>query len=164
MIPTTKSVWALLGGVLLLIGPLTMQAGDVTLASDKPNIPEVREAGGKQGEGLPCNIPPGQNIAHAEQESKLASRLITGEVVQMDGNNFVVKEESGKEVRFQATQRTQKPPITQGDRISVSLDNESQALWIRANRGTSPRTEHASSDCNPNEEPSDKLIKQSKDK
>ena len=93
---------------------------------------------------------PGQNAAQAEQAAKLASHLVTGELVKMDGKNFVVKEENGKEVRFQLTERTRKTPISPGDRISASLDNQNHALWIRANGGTSPRTEHASTDCNPN--------------
>ena len=92
------------------------------------------------------------------------SWLVNGELAQTDGNSFVIREEGGKEVHFQAIRRTQKTPVIPGDRISVSLDNESHALWIRANRGTSPRTEDASADCNPNEEPSEKLMNEFKDK
>lgn len=175
MISTSNIIRVSLGGMLSILGLLSLSLGDVasaadqnksaqSSATDQNKAAQIREAGGTEGEGLPCNIPPGQNDAQAEQAANLASRLITGELVQMEGKNFVVKEEGGKEVRFQLTDRTRKTPVSPGDRISVSLDNKNHALWIRANRGTDKRTEHASADCNPNEEPSEKLLKHSKGK
>lgn len=80
--------------------------------------------------------------------------------MQIDGENFLVKEKNGKEVRFQVTKTTEKPPIQQGDRISVSVDSQNRALWIRGNRATDRRAEHVSADCNPTEEVSSEALKQ----
>ncbi len=164
MIETAKiaRVWS--AGMVLLFGLFIMETGGVASAAEQDKTAKAREAGGTEGQGLPCEISPGQNRAQAEQNANLASRVITGELIKMDGTDFVVKEESGKEVHFQLTERTRKTPVNKGDRISVDLDNHDNALWIKANRGTTPRTEHASADCNPTEEPSDKLMKKSKGK
>lgn len=157
---TSKSVRVLAAGILLFLGLFTMpQVIDIASAADQNKGAQDKKAKntgsegkgiGKASEGLPCEVPPGQNVTHAEQDAKMASRLITGELIRVDGENYVVKEESGKEVRFQTTERTEVTPINQGDRISASVDNKNNALWIRANRGTDRRTEHASADCNPN--------------
>jgi hypothetical protein len=173
MISAAKIIRLSLGGMLSTLGLLTLSLGDVASAADQTTpaqssatdqnkAAQIREAGGKKGQGLPCDISPGQNLAQAEQNADRTSRLVTGELVQTDGKNFVVKEEGGKEVRLQLTDRTRKTPVNPGDQISVSIDDKNQALWIRANRGTDKRTEHASADCNPTEEPSDKLMKKSK--
>jgi hypothetical protein len=100
---------------------------------------------------IPCEIPSGQNAMQAEQDAMRESHIVFGEVVRVDGATYVVKEEGGKEVRLQADEKTEKPPIRQGDHISANVDKNNHALWIRANRGTDRRTEHASADCNPKE-------------
>lgn len=155
-----KAVRVSAGGILLFFGLFTMsQVTDIALAADQNKETQdkkIQNKGsdnkgiGKSSEGLPCEIPPGQNVTHAEQDARLASRLVTGELIKVDRENYVVKEESGKEVRFQTTERTEVTPVNEGDRISASIDNKNHALWIRANRGTDRRTEHASADCNPN--------------
>ncbi len=139
----------LVGGTLVFIFN-TPQVGDVASAADQTKGTQSKGAPGQGAEGLPCDIPHGQNATHAEQDAKRGGHMIFGEVMRVDGENYVVKEEGGKEVRFKTTERTEKTPINQGDRISASVDNQNQALWIRANRGTDRRTEHASADCNPN--------------
>ncbi|UVT17409.1 MAG: hypothetical protein H8K04_07690 [Nitrospira sp.] len=85
----------------------------------------------------------------AEQSAMRGSHLISGEVVRVEGPTYVLKDESGKEVSVQTDEATEKSPINQGDRISANVDTQNHALWIRANRGTDRRTEHASADCNP---------------
>jgi ATP-dependent 26S proteasome regulatory subunit len=149
---TRDSIRVSLSAVLLLLGSLTvLQIGGVVSAAEEPK---------DKTKGLPCDIPAGQNAAHAEQDTMQKSRLVTGEVMQIDGENFVMKEPNGKEVRFQITERTEKPPIQQGDRISVSVDSQNRALWIRGNRSTDRRAEHVSADCDPTEEVSSKALKQ----
>jgi ATP-dependent 26S proteasome regulatory subunit len=149
---TTNSVRRPLGGVLLLLGLFTvLQMGDVVSAAEEPK---------NKTDGLPCEIPAGQNAAHAEQDAKQKSSLVTGEVMQIDGEHFVVKDKNGKEVRFQVTATTEKPPVQQGDRISVSVDSQNRALWIRGNRATDRRAEHVSADCNPTEDVSSEALKQ----
>lgn len=155
----------LVGGMLVLLFNIP-QTADLAFAADQhkdAKDQKVQNKGtGAKGKGandqskstelerLPCVVPSGTNVANAEQDAKLTSRLITGELVRIDGNNYLVKDESGKEVRFQTTERTEVTPVNEGDRISVAINNQSQASWIRANRGTDRRTEHASADCNPN--------------
>lgn len=97
----------------------------------------------------PCEVPHGQNALRAEQDATRVSHLISGEVSRVDGTTYVLKDESGKEVNLQIDEKTEKPPINQGDRVSANVDNQNHALWIRANRGTDRRTEHVSADCNP---------------
>ncbi|QPD04543.1 MAG: hypothetical protein Nkreftii_002317 [Candidatus Nitrospira kreftii] len=149
---TTKSIRRPLGAVWLLSGLFTvLQMGDVISAAEEPKNKTI---------ALPCDIPAGQNAAHAEQDANQQSRLVTGEVTQIDGENFVMKEKNGKEVRFQVTETTEKSPIQKGDRISVSVDSQNRALWIRGNRATDRRAEHVSADCNPTEEVSSEALKQ----
>src|SRR5690349_23501912 len=92
----------LFGGTLSFLGLVTMlQVGGLASAAEE----------------VPCEVPEGYNAMRAEQESKEGSRLISGEVLSMDGTEYVVKDESGKEVRFQTDDETDKTPIDQGDWI-----------------------------------------------
>jgi len=145
---SSNVVKVLVSGTLFFL--LNMpQAGDIASAGDKNKGVQA-----KGGEGLPCDIPPGKNAAQAEQDASQGSRMITGEVLKLEGANFVVKDDSGKEVRLITDDSTEKPPINKGDHISAAVDKQNHALWIRANRGTDRRTEHASADCDPKETPS----------
>ena len=120
MISTANIIRMSLGRVLLLLGLFTvLPIGGVVSAAEKMQ---------DKSKGIPCEIEPGQNAAHAEHDAARNSRLVTGEVLRMDGEKFVVKDKNGKEVRFQLTDTTEKPPIHQGDRISVSLDSQNRAL------------------------------------
>ena len=134
---TSKVVRVLSGGILLFLGLFAMpQIGDVASAAD-------------QLKGAPCEIPHGQSAMQAEQDAMRGSHMVSGEVVRVDGATYVVKEEGGKEVSLQTSEKTEKTPIHKGDHISANVDDQNHALWIRANRGTDRRTEHASADCNP---------------
>lgn len=145
---TSNVAKVFVGGTLLFIFNMP-QVVDVASAADQTKGAQ-KGVQGQGAEGVPCDIPHGQNAAHAEQDAKRGGHMIFGEVTRVDGEYYVVKEEGGKEVRFKTTESTEKTLINQGDRISASVDNQNQALWIRANRGTDRRTEHASADCNPN--------------
>ncbi len=135
---TPKFMHVLLGGILLFLGLFSMpQIGDVASAAD-----QLKET--------PCEIPPGQNAMQAEQDAMRGSHMVSGEVVRVDGAIYVVKEKGGKEVKLQTDEKTEKSPVNKGDHISANVDDRNHALWIRANRGTDRRTEHASADCNPN--------------
>jgi hypothetical protein len=149
----SKVVSVLAGGTLLFLFNMP-QIGDVTFAADQNKGTQPKGVQAKGAEGLPCDIPHGQNATQAEQDAKRGSHVIFGEVIRVDGANYVVKDESGKEVSLQADDRTEKPPINKGDQISANVDDKNHALWIRANRGTDRRTEHASADCDPKEVPS----------
>ncbi|UVT14622.1 MAG: hypothetical protein H8K04_12275 [Nitrospira sp.] len=100
--------------------------------------------------GSPCDISPGKNAMQAEHNAVRKSHMLFGEVLRVDGTTYVLKDEDGKEVSVLTDETTEKPPVNKGDRITANVDNLNHALWIRANRGTDRRTEHASADCNPN--------------
>ncbi len=108
-----------------------------------------------------CNMPQAVDMASAANEAKEGpgeiqiskttepyamreSHMITGEILREDGANFVVKEKGGNEVRVWTDEGTAKPLINQGDHISADVDDQNYALWIRANRGTDRRAQHAS--------------------
>ena len=76
--------------------------------------------------------------------------MISGEVMRVEDASYLLKEESGKEVTLKTDKRTEQPVINQGDRISANVDDQNYALWIRSNKMTDRRTEHASTDCTPN--------------
>ena len=85
----------------------------------------------------------------AEEDVGRGTHILSGELIGMDGDYFVVKDESGKEVSLLSDKRTDKPVIQKGDRITAYVDDQNTALWIRSNASTDRRDEHASVDCNP---------------
>jgi hypothetical protein len=95
-------------------------------------------------------MPSGQNAMRAEQDVERDIHIISGELISTDGDYYFIKDESGKEVSLLSDQRTVKPVIEKGDRITAYVDDDNYALWIRSNEGTDRRSEHASLDCNPN--------------
>jgi hypothetical protein len=124
-------------GVVLFLGLFTVPQGrDVAYAASEKAT-------------LPCEVSEGRNVTQAEKDANRGSHTIFGEVTSVDGMTYMVKDESGKEVKLQTDDRTEKSPIKQGDHISASVDNQNHALWIRANRGTDRRTEHVAGGCDP---------------
>jgi len=125
-------------GIFLFFGLFTLlQVSDVALAAK-----EMRRS--------LCEIPPGHNALRAEQDVERDTHFISGELISMDGDYYFIKDESGKEVSLLSDQRTVKPVIEKGDRITAYVDEDHYALWIRSNESTDRRSEHASLDCNPN--------------
>ena len=112
---------------------------------------QVSCAGSKGGHMLaaPCDVQSGKNAMQAEQNAVRKSHMIFGEVLRVEGTTYVLKDADGKEVSVKTDETTEKPPVNEGDRISANVDNLNHALWIRSNRGTDRRTEHASADCTP---------------
>lgn len=122
------------GGILLglvIISPPQASAAD-----------EVKES--------PCEVPHGQNATRAEHIEKQGTHMISGEVLRVDDASYLLREQSGKDVTLKTDKRTVQPAINQGDRISANVDDQNYALWIRSNKMTDRRTEHASVDCTPN--------------
>ena len=125
-------------GILLFLGLFsTPQVGALASAAD-----EVK--------GSPCEVPHGQNATRAEQAEAKGTHMISGEVLRVEDGSYLVREENGKEVTLKTDQKTVQPVIHQGDRISADVDDQNIALWVRSNKMTDRRTEHASADCTPN--------------
>ena len=138
MIVTSKVLRGLSGGTFLFLGLFSMpQVGDLASAAD-----EVK--------GIPCEVPHGQNATRAEQAETKGTRMIAGEVMRVEDTNYLVREEGGKEVTLKTDQKTVQPVIHQGDRITADVNDQNYALWVRSNKMTDRRTEHASADCTPN--------------
>ena len=125
-------------GILLFLGLFsTPQVGDLASAAD-----EVK--------GSPCEVPHGQNATRAEQAETKGTHMVEGEVLRVEDENYLIREQSGKEVTLKTDQKTVQPVIHQGDRISADVNDQNIALWVRSNKMTDRRTEHASADCTPN--------------
>jgi len=134
---TSKVLRVASGGTLLFLWLFTLlQMSDVAFAA-------------KEMKRTPCDIPPGQNAMRAEENLGRGTHIISGELIGMDGDYYVVKDERGKEVSLLSDKRTDKPVIQKGDRITAYVDEQNTALWIRSNESTDRRDEHASVDCNP---------------
>lgn len=135
---TSTVVRGVVRGSVLLLGLFIMlQVNDVAFATN-----EIKRS--------PCEIPPGQNAMRAEQNVERDTHIISGELLSTDGDYYVVKDENGKEVSLLSDQRTDKPVIEKGDRITAYVDDRNYALWIRSNESTDRRSVHASIDCHPN--------------
>ena len=60
-------------------------------------------------------------------------KTIKGEVLRVEGDNFFVTGQDGKEVRLYIDQTIQKTGnIQQGDQIEVMVNDENQALSLRS--------------------------------
>ncbi len=65
------------------------------------------------------------------------SMMITGEVLRVEGENYFVKGQDGKEVRLHADQTTEKiGSFKRGDRIEAKVNDEHHVLSIRSTQGT----------------------------
>ena len=75
----------------------------------------------------------GQAGMRGELDKMKGGQVIKGEVLRIEGENYVVKRQDGKEVRLHADQTTQKTgTITQGDRIEAEVNNQNHALSMRS--------------------------------
>ena len=138
MIVISKMFRMLSGGCLLFLGLFsTPQGSDLASAAD-----DVKT--------IPCEVPHGQNATRADQAEAQGTHLISGEVMRIEDTQYFIKEQSGKEVTIKTDQKTVQPVIDLGDRISANVNDQNYALWIRSNKMTDRRTEHASVDCTPN--------------
>ena len=88
------------------------------------------------------------NQMNEEMEGKPSQRVqaIKGEVLRVDGENYFVRAEGGKEVRLHSDDTTQKTgDINQGDRIEAQVDDQNHALSIRSTPTTDRRNEKSES-------------------
>ena len=103
--------------------------------SDKPG---ATGAADEKMTSNPCEKRGGQSILGAEQEQGNTGYTIRGEVLRVEGNIYVVREQDGKEVSLQ----TDQPNITQGDFIQANMNGQNQVLWIGPLKSTDRRNEH----------------------
>ena len=117
--------------------------GASTMGSGKSSTDDYRKS-------PPCEINTGEAALKAEQNQTQKSHMIRGEVMQVEGSNYVVKVQEGKQVSVQTDVTTAQPDIHQGEHIEASVNEQNHVLWIRTDNSTDRRNEHAASDCAPN--------------
>jgi hyperosmotically inducible protein len=114
-------------GVINVNNNLQIQSDNVT------SVSEGQESGGKINEAME-----GEESQHVE--------AIKGEVLRIEGENYFVRGESGKEVRLHTDETTQKiGDIHQGDRIEAQMKDQNHALSIRSTPTTDRRNEKSES-------------------
>jgi len=79
----------------------------------------------------------GQAGLKGEQDKLKGGHMVTGEVMRIEGENYFVKGQDGKEVRLHTDGTTEKiGNFRQGDRIEADVNEQNHALSIRSARGT----------------------------
>ena len=132
MVSIPKVVGVMSCGFLLCLGlSHAAQAENAASAQDemKADQSDRRQGGQEAGEKQMNDGPEGS-------DSK-GGKTITGEVLRVEGDNYFVKGQDGKEVRMHTDHTTQKTgTISQGDRIEAKVNDQNHALSIRSARGT----------------------------
>lgn len=88
----------------------------------------------------PSGSSPGGAAAAAEKAAgspkEAGARTVSGEVLKIEGENYVVKDETGKEVKLHVNQDTKKEgTIKVGDKIEAQADASGHAVSIKAAKG-----------------------------
>ena len=132
MVSIPKIVGVMSCGFLLCLGlSHAAQAGDAAPTTDemKADQSDRRQGGQEAGEKQVSDEMKGG-------QSK-DGKMITGELLRVEGENYFVKGEDGKEVRMYTDKTTKKVGnIRQGDRIEAKMNDENHALSIRSAQGT----------------------------
>ncbi len=117
MVSISKVVGLMSCGVLLSLG-----LSNAASAADGMNAGQPDRQGGQAG-------------MRGELDKLKGGHTIKGEVLRVEGENYFVKGQDGKEVRLHADQTTQKTgTITQGDRIEAEVNDQNHALSMRSAR------------------------------
>ena len=132
MVSIPKVVGVLSCGFLLCLGlSNAAQAGNAASTTDemKADQSDRRQGGQEAGEQQ-------MNDDMTGGQSK-DGKMIKGEVLRVEGDNYFVKGQDGKEVRMHIDKTTEKiGSFKQGDRIEAKVNDENHALSIRSARGT----------------------------
>ena len=127
-----KVVGVLSYGFLLCLGlSHVAQAGNAAPTTDemKADQSDRRQGGQEAGEK--------QMSDEMKGDQSKDGTMIKGEVLRVEGDNYFVKGQDGKEVRMHIDKTTQKiGGFQQGDRIEAKVNDKNHALSIRSARGT----------------------------
>ena len=125
MMDFPKFVGGLACGLLLSLGLSTAgQAANTASSADrlKADQSERRQGGQEVGK---------KQIKDTEGGQPKESRIITGEVLRVEGNDCFIKEQDGKEVRLHIDITTLKARnIEPGEQIEAKVDDQNHALSI----------------------------------
>jgi hypothetical protein len=132
MVSLPKVVGVMSCGFLLCLGlSHAAQADNAASAQDemKADQSDRRQGGQEAGEK--------QMNDRMEGSDSKGGKTIEGEVLRVEGDNYFVKGQDGKEVRMHIDKTTEKiGSFKQGDRIEAKVNDENHALSIRSARGT----------------------------
>jgi hypothetical protein len=132
MVSIPKVVGVLSCSFLLCLGlSHAAQAGNAVPTTDemKADQSDRRQGGQEAGEK--------QMSDEMKGDQSKDGKMIKGEVLRVEGDNYFVKGQDGKEVRMHIDKTTQKiGSFKQGDRIEATVNDKNDALSIRSARGT----------------------------
>jgi hypothetical protein len=132
MVSISKIVGVMSCGFLLCLGlSNAAQAGNAAPTRDemKADQSDRRQGGQEAGEQ--------QMSDEMKGGQSKDGKMIKGEVLRVEGDNYFVKGQDGKEVRMHIDKTTEKiGSFKQGDRIEAKVNDENHALSIRSARGT----------------------------
>ena len=132
MVSISKIVGVMSCGFLLCLGlSNAAQAGNAAPTTDemKADQSDRRQGGQEAGEQ--------QMSDEMKGGQSKDGTLIKGEVLRVEGDNYFVKGQDGKEVRMHIDKTTENiGSFKQGDRIEAKVNDENHALSIRSARGT----------------------------
>jgi len=100
-----------------------------------------------------CQSNPARDAASATDEMKMdqsdrraGTKSVKGEILRIEGHNYVVREQDGKEVSLHADSTTQTTgDINQGYSIEAQVNDQNHALTIRSTPTTDRRNEKSES-------------------
>jgi uncharacterized protein YdeI (BOF family) len=127
MVSISKIVGVLSCGFLLCLGlSSAAQADDTASPADKLKAAQSdrRQGGQEAGEQQMNDVQGGQSKG---------GKTITGEVVRIEGDNYFVKDQDGKEVRLHTDETTHKAKninIEPGNWIEAKVTDQNHALSI----------------------------------
>jgi hypothetical protein len=108
-------------GVMSCSVVLSLSLSNATQAAERVNS---NPCGDREG-GLP-------NLMTCEGKTPQGIDTITGEVLRIDGNDFLIQRFNGKEVRLHLNASTEMTEIIgRGDRIEAKLNDQKHVLSIR---------------------------------
>jgi hypothetical protein len=130
MVSTSRFIGVLAGGCLLCLG----------LSNCQSNAGHVRDAASTTDE-MKMDQSDGKQVGEAP-----GTKSIKGEVLRVEGHNYVVKGEDGKEVSLHVDSTTRMTgDISQGYSIEAQVNDEHHALSIRSTPTTDRRNEKSES-------------------
>jgi hypothetical protein len=132
MEPISKAVGLFFCGFLLCLGLSNAAQADNEAADKlKADQSDRRQGGQEAGETLMNDMERGQSIG---------DKTIKGEVLDIKGDNIVVKREDGKEVRLHTDETTQKARnIVPGQDIEAKVNEQNHALSILSAQAVTDR-------------------------
>ena len=132
----SKIVGVLSCGFLLCLGlSSAAQADDTASPADKLKAAQSdrRQGGQEAGE---------QHMNDVQGGQSKGGKTVTGEVVRIEGDNYFVKDQDGKQVQLQTDETTQKAKniiIKQGDWIEAKVTDQNYALSILSDQAIQDR-------------------------